>query len=199
MSPAPSCVPLIEWMRVTSTASVGAQKRKQRGQPAREHRLPGAGRALHEQVVRTGGRDLQCAARARVPAHVAQVRARRDRVGVVGKRRGQRERSFRGQHVGDLGQRLGTGDRQPVHERGLTRVLARDDQAGEARPPSALRHRERPAHAAHLPAERELPEHRDAFERRGGDLPARREQRDREREVEPGPDLAQVCRAPGSP
>ncbi len=48
-------------------------RRQDGGQARRQHGLAGSGRAGHQQVVATGGGDLQRALRALLPAHVAQV------------------------------------------------------------------------------------------------------------------------------
>ena len=49
------------------------QRRQQRGQPLREHRLAGAGRPDQQQRVRAGRGDLERALRVRLAAHVGQV------------------------------------------------------------------------------------------------------------------------------
>ena len=50
------------------------ERRQERGEAPREHRLAAARRPLQQQVVPTRGRDLQCAQRQLVSAHVGQVR-----------------------------------------------------------------------------------------------------------------------------
>ncbi len=48
-------------------------RREDPGQPPRQHGLARTGRADHEQVVPTGGRDLECALGVRLAAHVGKV------------------------------------------------------------------------------------------------------------------------------
>ena len=61
-------------IRATSSASA-AQRRQDRGQPPRRQRLPGAGRADHQQAVAAGGGDLERPAQARLAAQVGEVGA----------------------------------------------------------------------------------------------------------------------------
>ena len=74
ISPAPGAsTPATEWIRVTSSAASSSSGGRIPGQPAREHRLAGAGRAGEEHVVRAGGGDLERAPGALLAAHVAEV------------------------------------------------------------------------------------------------------------------------------
>ena len=59
--------PATLWMRVTSIASVAGQRRQDRGQPPREHRLARARRAVQEQVVAAGRGDLSAGSGASCP------------------------------------------------------------------------------------------------------------------------------------
>ena len=70
------CSPATEWMRVTSIASARGQRRQHAGEAPREHRLAGAGRAVHEEVVAAGGGDLDRRDHGVVAAHVATGPAR---------------------------------------------------------------------------------------------------------------------------
>ena len=65
--------PATEWMRVTSSASSGVERRQDAGQAAREHRLAGARRPAEQQVVAAGGGDLERAPRTLLSAHVGEV------------------------------------------------------------------------------------------------------------------------------
>ena len=49
------------------------ERRQDRGQPRREHRFAGAGRADHQQIVAAGRRDFEGAARDLLAADLAQV------------------------------------------------------------------------------------------------------------------------------
>ena len=72
----------------------------------------------------------------------------------------------------------------------LAGVLGRHDQPLVARLPRAQRGRERPAHGAQLAAQRELAADARPLERLRRELAARRQQPDRDREVEARPGLA---------
>jgi hypothetical protein len=52
---------------------VGIEGRRDGRQPAGEHRLSGAGRSREQQVMPTGGGDLQRASRAREPTHIGEI------------------------------------------------------------------------------------------------------------------------------
>ena len=52
---------------------VARQGRKDGGQPSREHRLAGARRADHQDVVPSGGRHLEGPTRLRLPSHLGEV------------------------------------------------------------------------------------------------------------------------------
>ena len=52
-------VPATEWIRVTSSASSWRERRQDRRQATREHRLAGSRRAGEQEVVRSRGRDLE--------------------------------------------------------------------------------------------------------------------------------------------
>ena len=71
--------PAIEWMRVTSSARLVVERRQDPGQPPGEHRLADPGRAGEQQVVAAGGGDLEHAPRALLAAHVAEVGQRGER------------------------------------------------------------------------------------------------------------------------
>ena len=123
-------------------------------------------------------------------------------VGEVGVRPGRRERRearlgrwrpvTAAQDLGDLGERARPDDVEPVDERRLGGTLARDDEPLEPLAHGALGDGEDAAAGPQLSAERELTEDREALERAGGDLAARRQDAGGDREVEPGPRLAQV-------
>ena len=73
-------MPATEWIRVTSSASLCVSGARIDGQAACEHRLPGAGRAGEQEVVRTRGRELERAAAPFLPAHVGEIDCGRDRI-----------------------------------------------------------------------------------------------------------------------
>ncbi len=134
---------------------LGAGHRRQdRGHPPGEHRLAGAGRALEQQVVAAGGRDLERQQRRGVAADVGQIGLRRRGRGTAraGSRRRQRRERRPREHVGRGPQARDSGDLEPVDERRLAGALARDDQTGGARPGG--RPRRRPARPASRAARR---------------------------------------------
>ena len=72
---------------------VERQRRQDRSQPPRQHRLAGAGRARQQQVVAAGRRDFERAAREQLPAHVGKIAfacVRRCRGGAADRRRALR-------------------------------------------------------------------------------------------------------------
>ena len=69
--PLPMPATLCTW--VISSASSNVGRRQDPGQPPREHRLAGAGRADHEQVVAARRRDLERALGVRLAADVGEV------------------------------------------------------------------------------------------------------------------------------
>ena len=83
-APSGASTPATEWMRVTSSACVGVERRQDPRQAPREHRLAGARRAGEQQVVPAGGGELERAPRPLLAAYVGEVRARR----ASGRRRG---------------------------------------------------------------------------------------------------------------
>ena len=86
-------MPAALWTWVISSASSKLGGGRIAGQPAREHRLAGAGRADHQQVVPARGRDLERALGVLLPADVREigrlrrrlVRVRRGRLGRLGR------------------------------------------------------------------------------------------------------------------
>ncbi len=100
--------------------------------------------------------------------------------------------SGRTDRVDRLGQarrraRIGTGD-----ESGLREGLVRDDDPTGPASDQCGDHRQDPGHGPDLAPERQLPDERPAPV--GPDLLGSEEDPDRDRQVQPGPRLAQVCR-----
>ncbi len=165
-------------------------RREDRRQATGEHRLACPGRALEQQVVAPGGGDLERKQRGCLSADIRQVGA-----GGIVRRPHRPRRQLRDRLAAHdprrLAQRPNPGHLKPVDERRLARPLARDDQPREAGPPRPLGDAQRARRVPQLAAERELAEHRVGAEPLAVDLPARGEHGERERGVEPGPDLAQ--------
>ena len=72
-------VPAIEWMRADLERGPLVQRREEAGQPLGQHRLAGARRAGHQQVVPAGGGHLHRPPSGRLPDDVAEVGERRRR------------------------------------------------------------------------------------------------------------------------
>ena len=139
-----------------------------------------------------GGGDRQRVDDVDVAADVGEVGVRPGRRDAPQARLGRWRPVTAAQDVGDLGERARADDVEPVDERRLGGALARDDEPVEPLAHGALGDREHAAARPQLAAQRELAEDREALERAGGDLAARREDAARDREVEAGPRLAQV-------
>ena len=134
ISPPAPCRPAIECSRVTSIASCARERRQQSGQPPREHRLAGAGRAVQEQVVAAGRGDLERGDQAVVAADVGEVGlASSVGSGPVGRGGGAGARSPRRTSTASC--RCSTpSDVERADERRLARPRARQQQPGEAVP-----------------------------------------------------------------
>ena len=173
---------------------VTRERRQQAGQPARQHRLARARRAVEEEVVPAGGRHLQRGDEAVVAAHVREVRLdalegfrcfllRRRRRGAVAAQ--------------DLDRLLQIVDAQHLDRPDEGRFAcprARYEQPGKAMARGALGDGERSAHRPDLAHQRQLADHGAARDRVVGQLPARRQDRNGQGEVEARADLAQVGR-----
>ena len=123
---APPSRPQALAIRATSSASLGGQRRQDRGQPARRQRLAGPGRADHQQAVAAGGGDLE---------RVAQVAA--GRAGRRGRGRRRRRSSRSGSGCGRGGAHSPAGERRQLAE-----AVERDHL--DARRPAPPRARSRP-------------------------------------------------------
>ena len=104
------------------------ERRQEPGQPPREHGLAGAGRATEQEVVPSGGRDLERATRPLLAADVGEIRA------------GQRSDAVSGRDglglelAAEIRDRLGqVPDRHRLDpgERGLWRRLRGADDPGQ--------------------------------------------------------------------
>ena len=162
---------------------------KDPGQARREHRLAGAGRSEHQEVVVARRGQLQRAPRRELAAHVAQVLDGGD----AGLRR--RIGRFRGAVADELGVHLSERTRreQPGSRRELrlVRVVARDHEDA-ARVACMQRGGERAAGASQRPVERQLADELVLAEPVLAELSGRREDSDRDREVVPASVLGQI-------
>ena len=168
------------------------QRRQDRGQPLRQHRLAGARRAAHQQVVAAGGGDLERALGVLLALDVPEVGE-----AVVDRR----DRRLRPRHhlralevVRELDQRARRQDLDLA--RGPVRLRAARRRADQPLPAPVRRHRGR-QHAGDRgdrAVERELAEHGEAGERVGRDRPDRRHDAERDRQVVMRAFLGQVGR-----
>ena len=175
---------------------VEARRREDRGQPAREHRLARPGRADHQQVVTTGGRDLERPLRVVLAAHVGEVEPRL-RLVRIRTRTPLRERHRLPLPAQKRPHALEVGHGDDFHsfdQRGLLATLERDDEPADALPPRGESHREHSAHRAQRAAERQLAADRGIGCRIGRDLAAGAQDGDRQSEVEDRAGLADVRR-----
>ena len=147
------------WMRVTSSASSRVERREDRRQPPREHRLAGARRAAQQHVMAARGGDRQRLDRRRVAADVAQIGRRHVRGALVAT--GGRWRALAAQRR----RRARRDCAMPTHldavdERRLARALERHDEPVEPQPAARPRPRRASRAGAHLAAQRQLAEDR---------------------------------------
>ena len=161
------------------------ERRQDRRQATGQHRLAGAGRADHQQVVAARRGDLQRALRVGVPAHVAELEVGWRRAEVPARRAAGGSGAHSPRSRSTIRLRSGTGSHlQARHQRRLLGVLLGDDQVLVAGPLGSHREGERPADRAQPAAERQLPAHRVRDQPLVGHLGRRGQQPHRDREVE---------------
>jgi hypothetical protein len=172
------------------------KRRQHRRQTAREECLAGAGRADEQQVVATGGGDLERPLRVRLSAHVGDV-------DLVGHHLGQespgigahgRDRGFRVQERRRFGKGAHRVDAERLEHRRLRGVAGREEAAVEPGPARAERHREYPAHGMDRPVEGELSHHEETREPLRLDGTRRGQETERDWEVEADAFLSHVRR-----
>ena len=168
-------------------------RRQDRGHPAREHRLAAPRRpdirtlwppAAATSIARLSAKCPRTCARSCSPSRIAAQHRRVDRR--LGRSPAARQETLELRHA------LDADHVEPRDQRCLVRVGARQDQALTAGPPGGGRNRERPPHGPHRAVQAELAADRVARQPLGLNLPAGREQRRRQGEVESRPRLAQV-------
>ena len=158
-------------------------------QAAREHRLPGAGRAGEEEVVPAGRRDLEGPPGALLAAHVGEVgeAQRRRAAAPVGQPLGLLLAAQVADRLDEVADRHGLD----ACERDLACGLGRAQHAPESGPPGALGDDQRAADRPDAPVQCELADARVAGNEVGGHLPRRGQDRERDREVVAGALLLQ--------
>ena len=140
---------------------VEGQRRKDRRQALREHRLARAGRSDHQHVMPSGGGDLKRPFRLLLPFHLRKIGERRvDVAAEIGRVKARRrDRRFALHMADERGEvRHGVDSDVAADARRLRRVLSRDVKLGKALVAGADRHRQHAAHALHLAGERKLAE-----------------------------------------
>ena len=157
------------------------QRRQDRRQPCGEHRLAGARRADHQEMMSAGGGDFERALGAFLSLDIAQIEQRCAGLLHFRLRAAQHLRAL--EMIGELDQRTCRDDleigRCPCGFRSAGR---RTDQAFLAR----VRGYSRRQHARHRrdrSVEPEFAEHGDIRERIGGNRPDRRHQSERDRQI----------------
>ena len=157
------------------------QRRQDRGQPRRQHRFAGAGRADHQQMMPAGGGDLERALGALLALDVAQVEQRFRALMDFRLRPRQHLRAL--EMVGDLDQRIGRDDLDVgAGPRRLRAAGGGTDQAFVARI-GADRRRQHARHRRDRSVEAELAEHRKTAQRVRRNGPDRRHQAERDRQI----------------
>ena len=160
-------------------------------QPPGEHRLARPRRARKEEVVPPGSRKLERSAGALLPVDVGEIRMTsvRTRLHSLDRRRRERTTEIRA----GLGQ-MTHGDRLDPRERGFGGGLRWADQPPHPRAIRRLRGDERARDRPHAAVQSQLPQRRMLRESFGRHLARRSQYRERDREVESRPLLAQACR-----
>ncbi len=157
------------------------QRRQDPRQATREHRLADSRRPAEEHVVPAGRRELECTARAFLPAHVGEVERRPPRPAVARDPLGRLQ----------LAAQVRDGLREMTHthrlDSGKRRLGARiecADEPLEPCAPRALRDREHAADTPQPSVERELAAGCVLRQPVARNLPRRGQQRQRDRQVE---------------
>ncbi len=167
------------------------ERRQDPRQAASEHRLADAWRAAEQHVVPSGGGELECAPRALLSTDVCKVERRMSRTPVGGDELG----------CVDLAAEIGDSLGQVTHAHGLhagkgrlRARLVRADEPFEPGAAGALRHAEHAADASQAAVERKLAARRVLVEPLARYLSRRREQGQRDRQVEARALLLQLGR-----
>ena len=157
------------------------ERRQDRGQPRREHRLAGAGRADHQEIVPAGRRDLERALGALLALDVLEIDKRA--VDLADLRLWAREHLRAAEMIGELDEgRRGDDVHLRARPGGFRAADGRTDQpfAARIRPDRSRQHAGDRCDRA---VEPELAEHGMAGEGIGRDGADRRHQAERDREI----------------
>ncbi len=175
----------------------GVERRQDRREPSRQHRLAGTGRAGEQYVVPAGRCDLERAPRTRQAPHVGEVDClvvepgHRSRVTGRGDVRPFGLALQARTELADVPRRAHV---DVVHERGLGRVGSGHDHRSHPGAAECVDEGQDAWHRTHRPVEPQLAEHTHVVEDAVGELAARRQQTERDCELEPGAGLADATR-----
>ena len=166
------------------------EERQDPGQPAREHRLPRAGRPGEQEVVPSRRGDLERPARPLLAAHVGEVGNVGKRFEVVGRNRRLRRVALAAQIGDGLGE-VAHADRLDSGQSDLGARLGGTDEMREAGAPGSFGGDERAGNGPQTAVESELADRGVPLERLGRQLVGRCEHGQSDREIEPRPLLAE--------
>ena len=156
--------------RAASIASAGVERRQDRGQAPRRHRLAGARRPGDQQAVAAGGGDLERPAQAGLAAQVGEVGQRLATVS----RRVQAAAAGAGSRSPPSSpscSRRSSRDHAPgSDQRGLGPARRRDDDRPRPGAGGGLGHRHRPGDRSQRAVERQLAGEGEVGQRRGVEL-----------------------------
>ena len=187
-------VPATEWIRVTSSASSRVSGGRMPGRRRPSIVLPGSRRARQEHVVLSRGCKLERPSSTLLAPNLGEVGQERLLELVASRRCGERDVLLAAQ-VGDRLREVADRDDVDAGEGGLGSGLGSTEEARQPGPAGTLGDGDRAGDGAHAAVEREL-SHAGVLEQAGGrELMRAREERERDREVEPRPLLAQRRRS----
>ena len=171
---------------------LAAHVREDGRQTLGEHGFARTRRSDHEDVVSARGGDFERPLDVFLPLDLGKVG--KGKLLLVRRRRRGGDDPLLARKVGEkLGNGMYRVDGEPVGERRLAGVARRDEQLGYACLFGGKRHRQRPAHGAHLAGERQLADHggvrREGLRLSGGD-----ENAEQDRKIVHGPRLLPVGR-----
>ncbi len=163
-----------------------------RRQPPGQHRLPGAGRPEHQQVVPAGGGDLERSLGVGVAAHVREVGSIAREGGIDGGRRGRGDLALAVQVLDRVVQAAEGHRVHRVHGGGLGGAGGGHEQGPEPVGPAVECHRQHTSHRAQGAVEGQLAERHRPLEPPGLDDVGSGEDAEGHRQVEGGALLAKV-------
>ena len=168
------------------------QGRQERGEPRRQHRLAGAGRADHEEMMAAGGGDLERALGRLLALDVGEIRQRPDRIDHA--RLGPRQDLGAAEMIGDRDQAARGEDRHGAARPGRLRAAGqRTDQAAAERV-GRDRRRQRAGDRCDGAVERQFADRDEVAELVARQRAERRHQGKRDRQVVVAAFLGQVGR-----